>query len=128
MNLQLRRQSNGFLIVEWIVVNDFRQVSVCPSICLFACQSVHLTLHLPVCHIAPIVMFLSTQYQQLGENLTATVMRALEVANHVDMVCEKLDLVPGGQVELASVLHAGHVSLSPWWTGHASLSPACRSR
>lgn len=42
-------------------------------------------------------------------------MRALEVANHVDMVREKLGRsVPGGQVMLASVpgRHAGHACLS----------------
>ncbi len=65
VTLQLKRQVNGFWIVELIIVNDFRQVCVC--LCRYNYYTV-------------------LQYDSQGLNLANTVSRALSITNEVDSV------------------------------------------
>lgn len=70
--LQVKRLINGFYIVEWALVNDFSQVTgwqdgrVCACVCSF------------LAHLL--------QFNAFGRNLSATVLRDLEIANVVDSV------------------------------------------
>ena len=92
VNLQLRRETNGFMIVELVIVNDFRQVMslhqcICQSLCLSVCQSACLSVCLSVYLSRCILMVLNPiQYQRHSSNITRTVQRALEVTNFVDNV------------------------------------------
>ena len=71
---QLRRQ-RPFSIVEWTLVNDNAQVRYMYNI------------HIYILHVHVIICF-CVQYLALSSNLTQVVLRAIEIANGVDLVSQ----------------------------------------